>query len=270
MLRGVTGPTESDGVPEPLAAGVALELLDGWEARVDVPLTGTRRRPFSPQLLAVAHGLAAHTHYIATPALDLIGMGRVLASLPLIRAAYESAITAQWVVQTGDGAAAFVNEDLRQRRNHVTSLEKAASETLRGASAEVAAQLMDELETTSSARRFDEICADLTPGGQDAYVVYRSLSHLSHASVLVADQYLEALEVSPHLALRTEPAEPDAPTWTHILAASLVWAGRAVDILDQNHPRRAALRRAAHALGIQPELQLSARAVVREGARRRP
>src|SRR5207253_474506 len=138
--------------------------------------------------------------------------------IPLVRVAYEASITAQWVVQTIDGTQAFINEDLRQRRNQVKTLEAAASTVFREAAPGVAAQLIAELETQASARRFDEVCDDLTPGGKDAYATYRAMSHLSHSTVLVVDQYLQPTDAGPGLALRMEPDEPDAPTWAAILA----------------------------------------------------
>ncbi len=64
------------------------------------------------------------------------------------------------------------------------------------------------------------------------------LSQYSHASVLVIDEYLQVTDTGPGLALRIEPIEPNGATWTNMLAASLVWAGRAIDYLDKNRVRR--------------------------------
>ncbi len=246
------------------ASAVARGLLAGWDSRADVPLVGTRKRRFNQQQLALAHGLCAHAHYLADPALDLLDSGRVLAALPLVRACFESAITAQWVTQTTDGAPAFVNEDVRQRRAQVQTLEKAVSEVFREAAPEIAANLIDPLHTNATARGFHNLCNDLVPGGADAYSIYRVLSQYSHASVLVIDDYLQATDTGPGLALHTHPVEPNAATWTNVLASALVWAGRAIDYLDKDHVRRSELRAAAAALGITSELQLSQAAVLRE------
>jgi len=247
-------------------SSVARGLLAGWEARADAPLVGTRKRKFQQQQqqLALAHGLCAHVHYLAGPALDLLDKGQVLASLPLVRACFESAVTAQWVTQTTDGAPAFVNEDVRQRRAQVQTLEKAISQVFREAAPEVAANLVDPLETSATAKGFHNLCNDLVPGGADAYSIYRMLSQYSHASVLVIDEYLQATDTGPGLALRTAPVEPNGATWTNVLAAALVWAGRAIDYLDKDHVRRSELRAAAASLGITSELQLSEAAVLRE------
>jgi hypothetical protein len=249
-------------------SSVARGLLAGWDARADAPLIGTRKRRFHQQQLVVAHGLCAHVHYLAGPALGLLDKGKVLAALPLVRACFESAITAQWVTQTTDGAPAFVNEDVRQRHAHVKTLEKAVSQVFREAAPEIAANLIDRLETSATAKGFHNICNDLVPAGADAYSIYRMLSQYSHASVLVIDDYLQATDAGPGVALRTEPVEPNGATWTNMLAASLVWAGRAIDYLDKDHVRRSELRAAAATLGITSELQLSETAVLREAKRK--
>lgn len=243
-------------------------LFRGWERMLEEDLHGTRRREKTPQQLAVVWGLVAHTHHVASEVLDLIQRDRVLVALPLARMAFECAITAHWVSQAPDAASAFFNEDLRQRRNHVETLRKSTS--LGQFANGIAAQMVEDLDSNSSARRFDGICDDLAPGGADAYAHYRLASHLSHPTVLIADFYLE-----PHptagMALRAAPSEePNAKSWAFITVSSLVWAGRAVDYLDQRSPRRSELRAAARDLGIQAELKLTPEAHVRMNRRRKP
>jgi hypothetical protein len=246
------------------ASTLARQLLAGWHARMETPLVGTRRRPFTQPQLAVAHGLGAHVHYLAPPALDLLDRGVVLAALPLVRQCYEHAVTAQWVTQTADGAQAFINEDVRQRRAHIRTLERAVSNVFNDAASAISDTLVEELETSATARRFDAICDDLRPGGADAYVSYGALSQFSHPSAVVVDSYLRLTVAPPGLGLAAQPEEPNAAAWTHILASSLVWAGRAIDYMDKAHHRRSELRAAARELGITSELQLSDVAVKRQ------
>lgn len=261
-------PRAMDHDEQKRVSSVARGLLAGWDARADAPLVGTRKRKFNQQQLALAHALCAHVHYLTGPALDLLDTGKVLAALPLVRACFESALTAQWVTQTTDGAPAFIDEDVRQRRAHVQTLEKAVSQVFREAAPKIAANLINPLETSATAKGFYNLCNDLVPGGADAYSSYRMLSQYSHASVLVIDEYLQATDTGPGLALRIEPIEPNGATWTNMLAASLVWAGRAIDYLDKDRVRRSELRAAAAALGITSELQLSEAAVLREARAR--
>jgi hypothetical protein len=244
---------------------IARQLLTGWEAWMTDPLVVTQRGRKHPMQAAVTHGLCAHVHYLAPSALDLLDSGRVLAALPLVRAGFEAAIDAQWVAQTKDGWAAFLNEDLRQRQNLVKSLEQAASHVFREAAPSVARYShLEKLETTASVRHFQHVCDDLVPAGGDAYITYRSMSHLTHASGLVVDLYLESDDGPAGLARRMTPKEPSALSWTFIVAASLVWAGRAVDFLDKKRLRRSELRSAARAIGTTSELKLSDAARARE------
>ena len=163
---------------------------------------------------------------------------------------------------------AFVNEDVRQRLAQVKTLEQAVSEVFRDAAPGIAANLPPPiLDTTATARGFHNICDDLVPGGADAYTVYRVLSQYSHATIRVVDGYLQATSTGPGVVLRTNPAEPDAATWTNVLASCLVWAGRSNDYIDGAKTRRSELRAAANALGINSELQLSPAAVLRESRR---
>lgn len=259
-----------DAQEQKRVSAIARGLIAGWDARTHAPLVGTRRRRFDQQQLLLAHGLCAHVHYLAPAALDLLDDGRVLASLPLVRACFESAITAQWVTQTTDGSPAFVNEEVRQRLAQVGTMEKAVSEVFREAAPGIAANLPPILDATATARGFHSICDDLAPGGADAYTIYRVLSQYSHASIRVVDGYLKVARTGPGVGLRTTPAEPSAATWTNVLASCLVWAGRSNDYLDGDRTRRSELRAAANALGINSELHLSPAAVLREaGAKKR-
>jgi len=248
------------------ASAIARGLLAGWDVRTCAPLVGTKKRKFNQQQLLLAHGLCAHVHYLAPAALDLLDSGRVLAALPLVRACFESAITAQWLAQTTDGSPAFVNEDVRQRLAQVHTLEQAVSDVFREAAPSIAANLPPILDTTATARGFHKICDDLVPGGADAYTIYRVLSQYSHASIRVVDGYLQVVGTEPGVALRTNPAEPSAATWTNVLASCLVWAGRSNDYLDGHKTRRSELRAAANALGINSELHLSPTALLREAS----
>jgi hypothetical protein len=96
-----------------------------------------------------------------------------------------------------------------------------------------------------------------------------AISQFCHASVLVVDCCLQPHPGPTGLALRVEPDVPNAACWTGILAASLVWAGRAVDDMDKTHARRSELRPATTTLGIRSDLQLRPSAVTRQAKRPR-
>lgn len=243
---------------------IADGLCRGWESTAEQPMVGTRRRKIGTQQMSIVHGLTAHTYAVGSAALRLIDEENVLVAMPLIRAAYECALTAHWVAQSHDGAQAFVNEDLRNRRNHVKTL-LASSASLQQHAVDVAAVLIDDLETTSSARNFSSICDELKPGGSDAYSHFRVMSHMSHASILVVDQYLELIDEAPGVALRFAPAEePEARAWAFIVCCAFVWAGSAMDYMAKQRPRRSELRAVARRLGIEADLQLTDEAEARQ------
>ena len=245
-------------------AALGHRLLAGWDQSTRGDCTSREARPTHTSVLAAVHGLTAHTHAVSRAALDLLAAGDTLVAMPLVRAAYEAAITAQWVAQARDGTHAMLNEDLQQRRNHVRHLDQAASSSFHDTAAGVAEKIVHELDTAASVRTFQSICHDLRAGDFDAYIVYRAMSHLSHASPLVVDQYLDLLDEPPHLALRVQAKQPEAGTWTFMVVASLVWAGRAMDYLDQDKRRRSELRDAARVLDIPDEFHLTEAAGLRE------
>ena len=89
---------------------------------------------------------------------------------------------------------------------------------------------MDEVEAreTNAWPSFQAICEDLNPGGADAYVSYRVMSQMSHASAPFLDQYFEIAEDEPiGVRRRSTPARPNQQAWAGIAACSLVWAGQA-------------------------------------------
>lgn len=236
----------------------AEDLIEQWQSTHDE--TFRMRRPgrrTTEMQFAVVFGLASHVHNVVAELLPAARRGLTVVELPLVRMAYESAISAQWVAQVDDGVNAFYNEEIRQRRNLRTTLAKSVSDVFREGAATLRHTDSPALESDSTARQFEQRCLDLTPGGPDAYALYRILSMASHATIDVCDEYLEedaqgSLQLVPDARRRR-----DAAAWTSIICSSLVWAGRAVDYFDATNRRRSELRRVARELGIPSELQLS-------------
>lgn len=244
----------------------AKELLadwDGYQSRMERFRMRRRNRPSHEAQFTLVYGLVCQAHESARGYLAILGAVPSMVATPMLRACYEQAITAHWVAQVDDAYQAVGQEYVRQRRNLATGLRESAVGALQGAAREVEAVVqfdVNELETLSAspARHFDRLCADLVPGGKEAYSYYRVMSMESHASVLVADQWLSAPEgvdgpvlLNPKQRMRSE--EP----WLYLLAASLIWAGRALDFFDETHSRRSYLRTMANEIGVAQELKLS-------------
>lgn len=235
------------------------ELLASWMDDVQSLTIKARHTKH----VGIAWGLAAHVHRLAPVILDLLDRELVLEAMPLVRAAYETALTTQWIVQVPNAPLALAAEHVRQRKNLIDTLR--STQSLRHMAERVAVE--EPLETGDdtplvAARNFAELCDDLTPGGPDAYVHYRHMSSMAHPSAFLVDFYCPSLEDSPlGFGLSHNPERPPRLAYAGFTIASMIWAGRAVDYMDRNHRRRETLRQAARRIGITSELHPTASAL---------
>jgi hypothetical protein len=269
MEAGTANPAEIDDLSE--------TLINSWKTRAnhETEFGQRNKRPHLAKFVAV-HGLAAHTYRVGQQVLSMLKSGLVLEAMPLLRLCYESALTAHWLAQTADGAEALMNRDNASRRAAAKTLREARSGVLRSGADQFPGAEADLLATTSNAqaRNFEQLCKDLAPGGADAYAYYRLMSWYSHPGAHLVDRYVVEEPSGVGIqALRLEPAAGNDTTWRFFLAASLVWAARAVDFVDVSRAQRSELRAAARVLGIPEVLQLTHEAQLRiareEQARRR-
>lgn len=206
-------------------------------------------------------GLARHVHDTSRAVLLLLDAGHEAAATPLVRLAYEGALTAAWLVQSREqhGVLAFLHEHARTR----AALKRDASQAMSFVYREGVNHLRDTdmtpyIGSLDSARQFAQVCDDLTPGGKDAYVLYRILSAYSHASVQVVDLYFAPGATGGIPSSRSKADGTIGQSGLLFLTASaMIWSARAHSYLTQDKTHRNSLRRAARALGINAELQLS-------------
>lgn len=240
-------------------------MLDDWQERQAAKSTfkmGRPNRRTNEGQFAIVYAYCAHVHATARAYLAALDAAPALVATPLARVCYEMALTAHWIAQTDDGYRALNNEEIRVRVQLVKTFRESASEIFQQGAGEVShADLSERLESASdaSARNFSQLCEDLTPGGKDAYALYRAMSMESHPTVFIADQWIDPPDDDrgrPHL--RTQPKDGSAvEAWSHMVAASLVWAGRALDYFDRDKERRSFLRRMAREVGVPETLQPS-------------
>lgn len=243
---------------------IARDLMDSWEAFVtasDEFTFGQRdKRPDEGRFITV-YGLAAHVHSIAQPTFQMLKDGLVLEACPLVRLMYESALYSVWLAQNEDGARAFMNKEIRARKAIAETLGKASAPWLRDRADQFPGIDDPAFESGSDAqaKNFEALCDDLTPGGADAYINYRLLSRLAHASPQVLDRYTYAGPDGDFAGLRRDAdRDRESPQLiTFYACASLVWAGAAVDYIDPSRTRRSDTRRAARSLGIPRDLHLT-------------
>jgi len=245
------------------------ELLEAWDTDGRPTVLRQRRAKgnrklstFDLALMWCVLGLTHHVHETARSIKLLVDAGHYNSAIPLVRAVYECALTAVWLAQSKDDDAvkAYLHEHSRQRYWTSAHMKRAVVATFRENASKVADVDMSMFAgSQDKAGKFDKLCDDLTPGGAEAYTLYRILSSLSHAGVGVVDLYWYAPTSDSDLP-RARP-KPRRALSTDVLlfltADSMVWSGRAVSYLSKNNSYRSVLRDVARQLEITSEIQLS-------------
>src|SRR4051794_31371295 len=88
-------------------------------------------RMVSAAHVPVVYGLMQHCLRLGSVTLDLHERGLRLEAMPLVRAQYETAITAQWAADSREGLFALFNEDIRQRKQLSETMARSASQAFR-------------------------------------------------------------------------------------------------------------------------------------------
>ncbi|TQM96086.1 hypothetical protein FB476_0946 [Ornithinimicrobium humiphilum] len=235
---------------------VVDELLSSWEAHVE---TGehklrSRQRKTLPQA-AVVLALTSHVYECAKFLRPHLPTELSPVQMPIVRAILESAMTVLWVDKVEDAAAAFLNEEIRQRNNLQNTLRETP---WFAAHADQVAHAGDDPQPTSAAeeaRRFNRLLERL--GAQDFYAFYRLLSAVTHPSVTLTDCYLEGddgrgfpFTLMPR-AERLSSSEGNA--W--LMAVCMLWTARTVNYYDGDKQRRSQLRRLGRDMGIKVDFQ---------------
>jgi len=259
----------STGSPEdPLP--LLNELLELWDSGRDQ----SRR---SNPALCVGRGhflgvfsLAYHVRTIAEPAANLITESNTIAAMPIVRAAYETALTAQWAALTKHSTETLLQVHDKSLTTLAGDLRRAESPTLLAAVNDQPQEGagVERIDSTAyaAARRFQTMCDDLMPRGSDKYVFYRFMSLGVHPGVNVMNQYLinEGLEGEPEsVKLRTQPLQRGLVEWMGFLAASALWAFTAVDYLELRNPNGERLRDIGARMEVTPMLALTSEARAR-------
>ncbi|WP_373278573.1 DUF5677 domain-containing protein [Gordonia sputi] len=207
-------------------------------------------------------GLASHTVDLAEAARDLTSSSSHssgLVAMPLVRAAFEGAITAQWLVHVPDAIEAWVNEHSRLTTNLVKGLSESSSADFRDAAGDVERnRVLNSLPTTSTtqARKFNEMCEDLQMP-IDAYTYFRLVSQYAHPSVECVDLYMDRSSSAPDAILLRRHARVDFSGWLHLLALSVLWAIAAASTCDKARRTRSEIQAYGRALSVEPWLKLS-------------
>lgn len=256
-----------------LSEGLVLaanRLLEIW---ADKPRVATNRHPIIDSRSATIVALAAHAHRLVDGALSLIVERRLVReSAPLVRGAFENAITAQWLYQYDEAALnAFLNESSRQSRNFLQAalennwIDEVRAGALRNASLDSVAPT----EIDDAGRIFHRRCLDLDGPGPVLYAYYRALSALTHPGSATVSFYADLSSTPPTITLSPNATNSERNLLLLLSAFACIWAGRIVDLNDQQHPNRENYRYWADKLNVRDVLQKSAEGKLRAKSRRR-
>lgn len=204
-------------------------------------------------------GLAEHVRHLGVSVALLHKNDMAFESSPLVRQAYECAVTVQWLGHNPLGPAAMAVEYQRKRTNLKSTLESSASLVFRqGADGmKVDVPPVSGEPHKDRARNFKRLCDDFEPSGNDLYVLYSLLSDPSHASFEAIERYV-AVNEDESLAIGLRPEHglsPELLLW--ITARSMIWSGMAVYYLDRQTEWRNVLRRFAKRIGTAAQLQFT-------------
>lgn len=237
-------------------------LLESWD---EYRRSGVRAREgTNVGNFVIAYAFAANTYRAGKAVQLLMANGAGSECLPLVRAMYEFAITAQWVMQVDGAGVAFVTKSLYEKRKTIVTvpalnMPNVTSESVKQALEEIDD---DDLRTPIEAH-FKAVCLDLDPEGEAANANYRVMSAYCHPSEFLIGRYFDFSDESRLPEKLDEPDLPPLSAWANLTLTSLMWAGQAIEFADPQHERRSQLQAAETLLGTARILRPSARAFLR-------
>ncbi|GAA1928146.1 hypothetical protein GCM10009737_32500 [Nocardioides lentus] len=198
----------------------------------------------------IVHGLARHGLRAGSAALDLHERGLHIEAMPLSRTAWEFGVTAMWVANSREGAAAIHEESRRLHTYLLQGMQDLPGIDPFDVAQRVGAIYGDEQATSakSQARRFHDRCLALGRIGEQGYTVYRAMSAYCHPSIFLVDKYLEPSDSEAGVKLRHTPVDTEARAWVYLTVMAMMWAARSFDVMTFDHPHREYLRQFAHRL----------------------
>lgn len=263
------GPAEGGGEPDDAAPteetlrAVCADLLEHWDAAYtgagSVTL-GHEDQELDPVRFGVVLAFASHTHHVTGTACHLMADGDYPSAIPLLRLAYESALTATWASLSSEAGRGLHNKYLGTIRN----LRRDAAATgwfddMLAIAAEDGTEPVDVAASAAGeAKNFENLCRSLEPFGPWLYTLYRLLSGYSHPSGTVLSLFIPGTLEDP---VSIVPAAfSSTREWWHAAALNLLFAGQALDRLDRGSHRRQALARASEIAGWPEPLRLTTEA----------
>jgi hypothetical protein len=255
--------TESTVPNEATLRSLCADLLNDWHATLASAAgslsLGRDDQEVDPVRFSTAFAFVAHAHSLVGTACRLLHERDYAAAVPLLRVAYESAVTAVWAADSPEAAKALELEMLRGVKNLRTGLlETGLFDDVLAKFPEPTERLTKEdvaKEAQAQSRRFNEMCDALEPEPVWLYQQFRLLSSYAHPSGSVISMFAP----SGDDCLLATPAAADEHAylaWWFSAAMILLHAGQALDRLDQGAKRAGTLAAAGELLGWETPLRL--------------
>ena len=208
---------------------------------------------------ASAFSFAAHAYHLVGVACGLLHERDYASAVPLLRVAYESAITSVWAADSTEAARALELELLRGVRNLRTGLTEtglfdATLEQLPEPTERIAREDVNPGAIEQS-RWFNRMCEALEPEPVWVYQQFRLLSSYAHPSGSVITMFAPGPDESLH-ATPVPVGANEYLAWWFAAGTILLHAGQALDRLDPAGRRTKVLREAGVVLGWETPLRL--------------
>lgn len=241
--------------------GACEDLLRSWDATYleleEVSLGRDDQEPDPVRFLLVL-AFVSHAHHMTSAACSILNGGDYASAVPLLRVAYESALTAAWAAESEDAARALHNHYLDGAGKLRANVQKTGwfDDLLeRVPEPETAADVAPR--ASGEAGSFSNLCQALEPHPDWLYTAFRLLSAYAHPSGSVVRMFVpgtvdQGAQFSPAKA-------PDEAyrQWWHAAAIGLLHAGQAFDRLDPRAPRQELLARVGVQLGWEEPLRMT-------------
>lgn len=236
-------------------------LLDVWD-KEEERQTVDLRTDIDFQVSVVVRGLTAHAADCARGVLALYAASQPVAAVPVIRALFEDAITAGWVLVVPDGWKALSSEGSRTRAAVLATLIKGegdgADSSTKARHQEYADQVATLGPAPGSYRKFDQRLQALD-GTDEDYQLYRFLSGLSHAGAETVNLYTaENPNSGMPVSYRRHASHSMASTLLVAASSSLLHALIAWDMTQVGRPHKDTFDEIAAQLGVRNEWRAKA------------
>jgi Family of unknown function (DUF5677) len=235
--------------PDPTEyADVLRQLITSWQAPGSEISIEPRNNSATTGIVVFC--LTSHVYTLAQAVQALYDADHAVASVSLIRQMIECAVTAMWTELAGEaGSRILLHQQSRSVRTaykeYVNAGMPADASTVRRMTEEIDKSFDGSGPTRAAATHFEQLCKEVV-GGDFAYATYRTASAISHASMSVADLYLDDRDIADPsetpFVVSTSPAEYAPGSWLGMALMMTMHATSAWSRVDTTRKDEATMR----------------------------